>query len=194
MMKFVLISLSLICAVIWTVDAIECQKCFQKNSDTCVGESVHCPNATQCMVVSELYQIGNETMHLIKKDCNPDLPCGEIYFSNFKDTHVKTNIQCCSEDNCNTDCYKMPPEDIERKGKICPACFQDGLTECISNNTERCIHPGDLCLEYIGRVKGPDNNIRNYTYKGCISPLGCTYKWNAFFGAEEVETIRLTCV
>ncbi|XP_075047713.1 phospholipase A2 inhibitor gamma subunit B-like isoform X2 [Mixophyes fleayi] len=192
-MKSILISLSIICVVTWTVDAVKCNQCFQVNSDTCEGKSVDCPNATQCMVMSELYQIRNETHHIIKKDCNPGLPCEDIFFSNFNEIHVKVNIQCCSEDNCNTDCYKMPPENIERNGKICPSCFGDGLTECISNNTERCIHPGDLCAEFIGRFKSPDKTIKDYTYKGCISPLGCTYKWNAFFGTEQVETVRFTC-
>ncbi|XP_075047695.1 lymphocyte antigen 6 complex locus protein G6c-like [Mixophyes fleayi] len=194
MMKSILIYLSIICAVTWTGDTIKCHQCFKINSDTCEGESVDCPNATQCMVVSQLYQVGYETYHLIKKDCNPGFPCKEIYFSNFNDTYVRINIHCCSEDNCNTDSYKMPPEDIERKGKICTSCFQNGLTECISNNTERCIHPGDVCMDYIGRVKDPGNNVAEHSYKGCISDLACKYKMNALIGVEEVENVRFTCV
>ncbi|XP_075046017.1 phospholipase A2 inhibitor and Ly6/PLAUR domain-containing protein-like isoform X1 [Mixophyes fleayi] len=192
-MKSILISLSIICAVTWTVDAIKCYRCLKTNSDTCVGELVHCPNATQCMVMSELSQFRNETYHSIKKDCNPGFPCKDIYYSNFDTVFLRTNVHCCSEDNCNTDSYKMPPDSIERKGKICPSCFEDGLTECIGNNTERCTHPDDPCADFIGKIRDPGNNIRHYTYRGCISPLACKYKMKALVGVKEIETIRLTC-
>ncbi|XP_075047715.1 phospholipase A2 inhibitor gamma subunit B-like isoform X4 [Mixophyes fleayi] len=136
---------------------------------------------------------GYKVYHSIKKDCNPGFRCEGLYFANFDDVYLRINIHCCSEDNCNTDSYKMPPENIERKGKLCPVCLGDGLTECISNNTERCIHPGDLCVVFIGRVKDPGNNIAERSYKGCISPLSCKYKMNALVGLKYVETVRFTC-
>ncbi|XP_075047717.1 phospholipase A2 inhibitor gamma subunit A2-like isoform X2 [Mixophyes fleayi] len=191
-MKSILVSLSIICAFTWTVDAIPCQRCLKANSDTCVGESVNCPNATQCMVVSELYQFQNHTYHSIKKDCNPGFPCKGVYFSNFIDVNLRINIHCCSEDNCNTDSYKMPPENIEHSGKICSVCIGEGLTECISDNTERCLYPDDLCVNYIGKFKDPGNNIAEFSYKGCMSPLACKYKMNALVGLKEVENIHFT--
>ncbi|XP_075046170.1 phospholipase A2 inhibitor gamma subunit B-like [Mixophyes fleayi] len=193
-MKSILVSLSIICAVTWTVDAGTCNECSKVNSDTCEGKSCDCPNATQCMVVSELYQVRNKSYHSIRKACNPGFPCGGLYISNFNDAFVRIDIHCCTGENCNTDNYKMPPEDIERKGKICPACFGDGLTECISSNTERCIHPDDLCGDYVGKIKDPGNNIKEFNFKGCVSALGCIYKLKALIGVEEIENIRFTCV
>ncbi|XP_075046941.1 phospholipase A2 inhibitor gamma subunit A2-like [Mixophyes fleayi] len=193
MMKSILISLTIICDVTWTVYAINCYRCLKANSDTCEGESVYCPNATQCMVVSEVYQVAYETYHSIKKDCNPGFRCESLYYTNYNDVLLRINVHCCSEDNCNTDSYKMPPENIERKGKICTVCIGEGLTECISNNTERCIYPGDLCVNYIGRYKDPGGKIVEFSHKGCISPLSCKYKVNALFGLKHVENVRFTC-
>ncbi|XP_075046898.1 phospholipase A2 inhibitor gamma subunit B-like [Mixophyes fleayi] len=192
-MKSILISLSIICAVTWTVDAIECFQCVKANSDTCVGESVNCPNMTQCMVVFELFQLGN-TYHSIKRDCNPGFPCGGLYSSTLNDATVRLNIRCCTKDNCNTDDYKMPPGNIERKGKICPVCSGAGFTECISNDTEQCFHPSDLCVDYIGKIKDPGNNIRVVNYKGCISPLACKYKFNPYISVKEIENKRFNCI
>ncbi|XP_075047773.1 phospholipase A2 inhibitor gamma subunit B-like [Mixophyes fleayi] len=192
-MEFILISLSIISAITWTADAIQCYQCVQVNSDTCEGESVDCPNSTQCMVASELHQY-RDTYHSIKRDCNPGFPCDGLYSSNFNDVTVRVNIHCCSKDNCNTDDYKMPPENIERKGKICPICIGDGFTECISNDTEQCFHPGDLCADYIGKIKDPGNNVRIFAYKGCISPLFCKYKFCPFITLEEIENKRFDCI
>ncbi|XP_075045812.1 phospholipase A2 inhibitor gamma subunit B-like [Mixophyes fleayi] len=193
MMKSILIFLSIICAVARTDDVLKCIQCQKTNSDTCEGESVNCPNCTQCMVASELLEIGNSTYHSIRKDCNPGFPCKQLYCSDFNNAIIRVSVQCCTGDNCNTDNYKMPPEDIERKGKICPACFKFGSTECISDDTERCIHPEDQCVDYLGKVRDPGNNVKDYSYKGCISPLGCKFKFSALVGLQEVENEHFIC-
>ncbi|XP_075045922.1 phospholipase A2 inhibitor NAI-like [Mixophyes fleayi] len=192
-MKSILICLSIIYAVTWTADATKCQHCSKLNSDTCEGESVNCPIDNQCMVVSEHFQIRNEIYHSIRKGCNPGLPCEGVYTYDFDNVNISTSMYCCTGDNCNTDNYKMPPKNIERKGKICPVCFKDGLTECISDRTERCINTYDLCLDYVGQVKDPGGNVRDYSYKGCVSPMGCIFRFDALAGLQEVLNIHFIC-
>ncbi|XP_075696549.1 phospholipase A2 inhibitor gamma subunit B-like, partial [Rhinoderma darwinii] len=194
MMRSFIISLTIFSAISCTGLALKCLQCIEKNSDTCVGVSVDCPDSTECLVVSELYRSRGDLYHSIKKGCNPGVPCNsENYISNFNNKEIRVRVQCCRGDNCNTDNYYMPPEQEEHNGRLCTSCYGDGLKECVSDRTVKCLNEEDKCVDYIGKLTDPGNNTIERNFKGCISPIACVLKFDALFGVKEVQTDTFEC-
>ncbi|XP_069804899.1 phospholipase A2 inhibitor gamma subunit B-like [Dendropsophus ebraccatus] len=106
---------------------------------------------------------------------------------------MKTHVQCCSGDDCNTDDYQMPPQPEERNGKTCTSCFGEGMKECESDRKVTCLNKEDKCVDFFGRFKDPDQIIQEHNFKGCISPVACTLKFEGLIGLEEIQTDRFDC-
>ncbi|XP_075696972.1 phospholipase A2 inhibitor gamma subunit B-like [Rhinoderma darwinii] len=194
MMRSFIISLTIFCAISCTGLALKCLECIQKNSDTCHGVSVECPNSAECLVVSEFYHYGSSIYHSIKRSCNPGVPCNTSqYSSNFINIKLAAYLHCCTGDNCNTDNYQMPPEEEEHNGRLCTSCYIDELKECVSDHTIKCLNEEDKCVDFIGRFLDPGNNILEYNMKGCISPLACTLKYEGIIGLQEIQTDKFEC-
>ncbi|XP_056399083.1 phospholipase A2 inhibitor and Ly6/PLAUR domain-containing protein-like isoform X2 [Hyla sarda] len=194
MMGSFILSLVIFCAISWTGLALQCLECLKTDSDTCEGVSVECPNSAECVVISELYHPRDIIKHSIKRGCNTGFPCDSVnYLSNFYDKEIRSYVKCCTEDNCNTGDFYIPPEPTEHNGKTCTSCYEDGLEECISDRTAQCLNEDDQCLDYIGTFKDPDHVTQERSFKGCGSPLACQYKFDALISLEELETLRFGC-
>ncbi|XP_069804794.1 phospholipase A2 inhibitor and Ly6/PLAUR domain-containing protein-like [Dendropsophus ebraccatus] len=194
MIRSFILSLTILCAVSWTGLALQCLECLEANGETCEGVSVQCPNSTECMVVSQLFRIRDTVYHSIKKGCNPWILCNKpLYVSNFNTKEKRIYVQCCTEDDCNTDGYQMPPLKTEHSGVECPTCFEKGLKECTSENTVKCVYEEDKCFNYIGKFIDPGNQVEEESFKGCISPMGCILKFDALIGVQEIKTDTFEC-
>ncbi|XP_056399077.1 phospholipase A2 inhibitor and Ly6/PLAUR domain-containing protein-like [Hyla sarda] len=174
--------------------ALECLQCMEANSYTCDGVSVQCPNSTECMVISQLYRIDDTEYHSIKKGCNPGYPCNKVqYVSNFENNDKIVNVQCCTGNNCNNGDYHVDPLEKEHRGRICPACFERSMKECYSNHTIQCLKEEDKCINYIGRIIDPGNNMEDHSFKGCLSPLACVFGFETLIAVQEIHTVLLEC-
>ncbi|XP_075696971.1 phospholipase A2 inhibitor gamma subunit B-like [Rhinoderma darwinii] len=139
-----------------TAFALECIQCIGRNSDTCDGPSVVCKKAKKCMVISEFLHFDEHTYHTVKKDCNELYPCGKtLYASTQYELTLRSHIDCCEGDNCNTFNYNMPPGNFDLNGKYCPSCGGYGLMECESKRMIQCQEEEDQCYEYFGEIEYP---------------------------------------
>ncbi|XP_075696550.1 uncharacterized protein LOC142662295 [Rhinoderma darwinii] len=193
-MRLLITLLGAICILPLAAFALECIQCIGKNSDSCVGPSVVCKNAKECMVISEYYYFEQNTCHTVKKDCNELYPCGKtLYATNQFDIGFRIHIECCKGDDCNTFNYNMPPENIELKGKYCPSCFGSGLKECKKKRMIRCENEKDKCHNYIGKLGDPAGNEMEMSVKSCSSAESCVLGFDFLIGFTEFLTVFFNC-
>uniref|UniRef100_A0ABM5ERX1 Phospholipase A2 inhibitor and Ly6/PLAUR domain-containing protein-like n=1 Tax=Pogona vitticeps TaxID=103695 RepID=A0ABM5ERX1_9SAUR len=169
--------------------SLKCQFC-QDMSATCTIETTQeCqPSQDACVsAVSEVTMNGLR-VSLSFKSCLDHQFCqaGSYTASVEEDVHIRTQITCCQEDQCNSGALQSPdPEKLVANGFQCPGCFSILSDHCDSKGMVNCTQKEDHCFNLAGSIKKSILNGRS-AFQGCTTAKACSFKKEAVKAANQV--------
>ncbi|CAH2318734.1 Hypothetical predicted protein [Pelobates cultripes] len=82
----------------------------------------------------------------------------------------------------------------EPNGKYCESCFRGNSSEeCSSRDRVACHGNQFQCVSYVGKAERGDLSIGHYSFKGCISDVGCIVKFSALPGTQQLVEKIFSC-
>ncbi|XP_066428744.1 phospholipase A2 inhibitor gamma subunit B-like [Eleutherodactylus coqui] len=187
--------LIIFCSLLGSAFSFKCLACSSDTTQTCTGVPIDCPT-DQCMTVSARSIYGTNNFASIYKSCANTALCGaEGSITENPELKIRVSVNCCQGTNCNTDLYNIPTENSTPNGVNCPSAYCEDTTEPCNTDLKMmaCTGSETCCFDYRGKLKGPDKTVKDYSVKGCISPLACKCNFKCLPQMTEIERKSLEC-
>ncbi|XP_063292572.1 phospholipase A2 inhibitor NAI-like [Pelobates fuscus] len=117
--------------------------------------------------------------------------------NDFNQISEFVDIVKCTGDLCNKDTgftYTDQASLGESNGLYCESCFRGNSSEeCSSRDRVACRGNQLQCVSYVGTAERGDLTIGHYSFKGCISDVGCIVKFSALPGTYQLVEKVFSC-
>ncbi|CAH2318750.1 Hypothetical predicted protein [Pelobates cultripes] len=168
--------LGLICtfaASITIGNCLLCTECYNNTTPNCEGSIATCAS---CLTIITEEGHGNGSVSMIEKSCNlyPEV-CNISYSVTADNFHLGFVSSCCDTDLCNHDTIVAPTKNTTENGVVCPSCVLQNGTECVTNQTMRCVGDETRCISFSGKLFD-QGSCKNLTLQGCVTENVCKAK------------------
>uniref|UniRef100_A0ABM5ES98 Phospholipase A2 inhibitor and Ly6/PLAUR domain-containing protein-like isoform X2 n=1 Tax=Pogona vitticeps TaxID=103695 RepID=A0ABM5ES98_9SAUR len=175
--------------------SLQCQFC-QDTSATSTTETTQECQSSQDVYVSAVSEVSMNGLRvsLSFKSCLDHWFCqaGSYTASVEDDVHIRTQINCCQEGQCNRGALQLPdPKKLVANGFQCPGCFSILSDRCGSKGMVNCTQKEDPCFNLAGSINRSILNGRS-AFQGCTTAKACSFKREAVKAANQVFEAQIS--
>ncbi|KAM4015064.1 phospholipase A2 inhibitor and Ly6/PLAUR domain-containing protein-like [Anomaloglossus baeobatrachus] len=194
MMRSLIVSITIFCAILWTGDALCCQQCKAVGED-CSGKTVECENENDvCAQAIEYDRVGGEVRSAAFRGCwNLTVVCNHLVTVNTTGYELDIYYDCCETDGCNSGPMEVPPRNTTENGLYCKSCFVEGSYDCPGYVPIACTGDQGDCLEFHGDATFPGGVEKKYGFAGCTITGACYVGFSDLVGTTVGAFSNLTC-
>ncbi|XP_067329528.1 phospholipase A2 inhibitor and Ly6/PLAUR domain-containing protein-like [Anolis sagrei] len=148
--------------------------CHYRSKDSC-NTTGSCYASRVIVSVEKGISMSYSQVGCIASDLCPN---GSISITTGGGFFVRSNIKCCTSDNCNTDYPEVPEKDTTVSRLMCPSCLAVYPDSC-EPNMMTCAQSENQCVNITGVNTIADVPVP-FTARGCASPAVAVLKPGSF--------------
>ncbi|NXD83365.1 PLIGB inhibitor, partial [Halcyon senegalensis] len=154
-------------------NSLQCEICHSVGR-SCFGPMKNCSDGEDtCGIVLYEVTIGGLAIPSSIKSCLPSSMChlGPINM-NYGTVKSRSQLACCTGNDCRSISVSLPPEDNVPNGYQCPACYSMDSFQC-SNEIVNCTGSETQCIDLAGLISSGGLTLKT-AMKGCTTMSECS--------------------
>ncbi|NWI62653.1 PLIGB inhibitor, partial [Todus mexicanus] len=152
--------------------SLECEVCHSVGK-SCFGPMKTCSDGEDtCGIILSEVTIGGLAVPSSIKSCVASSMChlGPIT-TNYGSVKGRTQVACCTGDDCRTVSISLPPENNVPNGYQCPACYSMDSFQC-GKEIVNCTGFETQCIDLAGLINSGGLRLKT-AMKGCTTISEC---------------------
>ncbi|XP_010114433.1 PREDICTED: phospholipase A2 inhibitor 25 kDa subunit-like [Chlamydotis macqueenii] len=188
------LSLSFFLAFLDPGASLQCEVCHSIGR-SCSGPMKTCSAGEEiCGVILHEVLIGGMAIPSSIKSCLPSSVCqlGPITM-NYGKVKARSNLACCTGDDCRSISVSLPPEDNVPNGYQCPACYSVDSFQC-GDEIVNCTGSETQCIDLAGLMNSGGLSLKA-AMKGCTTISECSVVGDGKnkLGMMDIKLRRFQC-